>query len=75
MVVTQIILLSWWFNKKNLIKKTQSKRPTKTTQSKWSGPNQLIRNGILVKLDMGAKKPYGEFFFTKIPHKKNRNFL
>jgi len=62
MVDAQIILLSWSFNNQNLVKKTQSKRPTKKTQSKWLGPNQFIQNGILVELDMGAKKPYGGFF-------------
>jgi len=52
------------------IKKTQSKRPTKTTQSKWSNPNQLVQNGTLIKLDMGAKNHAGIFSLPKFPIKK-----
>jgi hypothetical protein len=37
----------------------------KKTQSKWLGPNWLVQNGILVKLNMGAKKPYGGVFGPK----------
>jgi hypothetical protein len=57
--------MSWW-----LVKKNQSKRPTKKTQSKWSGPNRLVLNGTLVKLDMGAKRPYGGVFVPKFLVKK-----
>ncbi len=56
MVIAQIVLLSQWFSKK-----AQYKKPTKKTQSKQSGPKQLVQNGILVKLDMEAKTPYGGF--------------
>jgi hypothetical protein len=42
--IAQIILLSQWFSEKN-----QAKRPNQNGQ---------VQNGILVKLDMGAKKPY-----------------
>jgi hypothetical protein len=70
MVATQIILLSKWFSTKNLIRKTQSKRPTKKTQTKSSSPNRLVQNDTLVKLDMGAKKPYGGFFLPKFLVKK-----
>jgi hypothetical protein len=57
-----------------LVKKTQPKRPTKKTQSKWSGPNQLVQNGTLVKLDMGAKKPLRGIFLPKFFIKKIRIF-
>jgi hypothetical protein len=66
--------MSWWFSKKNLIKKTQLKRLTKKTLSKGLSPNQLVQNGTLVKLDMGAKKPYGDFFYQN-SQSKSRDFL
>ncbi len=31
--------------------------PKEKFVTKWLNPNQLVQNGILVKLDMGAKKP------------------
>jgi hypothetical protein len=50
------------------------KKPTKKTQSKWLGRKQLVQNGTLVKLDMGAKKTLGDFF-TKIFGQKGCDFL
>ncbi len=38
MVATQIILLSWWFNKKNPMKKTNKKDPIKMVRSKLICP-------------------------------------
>jgi len=46
--IAQIILLSQWFSEKN-----QAKRPNQNGQ---------VQNGILVKLDTGAKKPYEGIF-------------
>jgi hypothetical protein len=49
---------------KNLVKK-----PTKKTLLKQSCRNQLVQNGTLVKLDMGAKKPYGGFLMKNFGKK------
>jgi len=38
MVVAQIILLSWWFSKKNLVKKTNQKDLVKMVESKSTYP-------------------------------------
>jgi hypothetical protein len=42
----------------------------RSSWSKWLGPNQLVQNGNLVKLDMGTKKPYRRFFWPKFSAKK-----
>jgi hypothetical protein len=70
LVVAQIILLLWWFNKKILVKKTNQKDLVKMFES-----NSIVQNGTLVKLDMGAKKPEGEVFLIKILGKKKPVFL
>ncbi len=70
MFIAQIILLSQWFSEKN-----QAKKPNQNGQ---------VQNGILVKLDMGAKKPYEgifllEFHVKKVviscDEQKNKNFI
>ncbi len=74
MVVAQIILLSWWLNKKNLVKKTVKKTNqkdlikvvgSKTTYPKWH----------FGQIRHGDKKTIWGIFFTKIPSQKGHDFL
>jgi hypothetical protein len=65
MVATQIILLSWWFNKKNLVKKTNQKDlvkmvGSKLTCSKWH----------FGQIGHGGKKSIWEVFSSEIPGQK-----
>jgi hypothetical protein len=59
LVVAQIVLLPQWFNKKNIVQKPQSKKPSKKNPIKMISPTRPVQNGTLVNLDMGEKNYMG----------------
>jgi hypothetical protein len=66
MVATQIILLSWWFSKKNPVKMTNQKDPIKMVGSKLICPKRHFG-----QIGHGGKKTiWGVFFCLEFPFKK-----
>jgi hypothetical protein len=61
------LLMSQWFSKKHLVKKTNQKNPFKMVKSKSTCPKCQVGHG--------GKKTIWGVFFTKIPGKKNQDFL
>ncbi len=70
MVATQIILLSWWFSKKNPIKNTNQKYLIKMVDSKLTCPKWHFG-----QVGHGGKKTIWGVFWTKILGKKCWDFL
>jgi len=66
----QIILLSWWFSKKNPVKKTNQKNPIKMVKCKM-----ICLEWHFGQVEHGGKKTIWGVFFTKIPNKKGYDFL
>jgi hypothetical protein len=62
--------MSWWFNRKNLVKKPNQKDPVKMVKSKSTCPKWHFG-----QIGHGGKKTIWGFFFTKIPGQKSRDFL
>jgi hypothetical protein len=70
LATTQIILLPWWFNKNNLIKKPNQKNPVKTIKFKTICPKWHFG-----QVGHGGKKTIEKVFLTKIPNPKGHDFL
>jgi hypothetical protein len=65
MVATQIILFSWWFNPKNLIKKPNKKdQPKRPHQNGWVQID--LSKMALWSSWIWGQKPYGGVFFLKM---------
>ncbi len=70
MAIAQIIILSRWFSKKNLIKKTNQKDLVKMVGSKSTCPKWDFG-----QVGHGGKQTIWGVFFTKIPCHKRHDFL
>jgi hypothetical protein len=75
LVGAQVILLSWWFNKKklgekNLVKKANQKDLVKMVRTKSTCPKWHF-----VQVGHGGKKATWGVFFVEIPGLKSRDFL
>jgi hypothetical protein len=60
LVVAQFVLLSWWFNKKNLVKKTNQKDLVKMVESKLTCPKWHFG-----QIGLGSKKRWGGVGFDQ----------
>jgi hypothetical protein len=70
LVVAQIILLSQWFNQKNLVKKTNQKDLVKMVKSEPTCPKWHFD-----QIGHGGKTTIWGVFLTETPNQKNDDFL
>jgi hypothetical protein len=75
LVVAQIILLPWWFSKKNLVKKNPIKKTNQKDPVKMVGSKSTCPKWPFCQVGHGGKKTIGGVFLTEIPGQKSRDFL